>query len=78
MASDQPSSWKETMKAIPVEHAVGMILSHDVTRIVAGGEKGPAFRKGHIIQAADIPAFLDIGKQHVFVAECKWMAMLLE
>jgi molybdopterin biosynthesis enzyme len=57
------------MKAIPVEHAVGMILSHDVTRIVAGGEKGPAFRKGHIIQAADIPVFLDIGKQHVFVTD---------
>ncbi|KJS31367.1 MAG: molybdopterin-binding protein [Desulfatitalea sp. BRH_c12] len=57
------------MKAIPVKHAVGMILSHDVTRIVTGGEKGPAFRKGHTIQAADVPAFLDIGKQHVFVTD---------
>lgn len=57
------------MKAIPLEEAVGMVLGHDVTRIVAGVEKGPAFRKGHIIQAADIPALLDIGKRHVFVAE---------
>ena len=53
------------MKAIPVSEAVGMVLGHDVTRIVPGGEKGPAFRKGHVIQAADIPAFLDIGKAHV-------------
>jgi hypothetical protein len=57
------------MKAIPVEAAVGSILSHDVTRIVVGGEKGPAFRRGHVIQAADVPTLLDIGKRHVFVTE---------
>lgn len=57
------------MKEIPVEEAVGMVLGHDVTRIIAGGEKGPAFRKGHIIQSADIPDFLDIGKQHIFVVD---------
>jgi len=46
-----------------------MMLGHDVTRIVPGGEKGPAFRKGHIIRLADVPAFLDIGKQHVYVLD---------
>jgi molybdenum cofactor synthesis domain-containing protein len=55
------------MKAIPVEAAVGMVLGHDVTRIVPGGQKGPAFKRGHIIQPQDVPAFLDIGKQHVYV-----------
>jgi molybdenum cofactor synthesis domain-containing protein len=57
------------MKAVPVEEAVGMVLGHDVTRIVPGGEKGPAFRKGHVIRPADVPAFLDIGKQHVYVID---------
>lgn len=55
------------MKAIPIEEAVGMVLGHDVTRIVPGGQKGPAFKRGHIIQPQDVPAFLDIGKQHVYV-----------
>jgi molybdenum cofactor synthesis domain-containing protein len=57
------------MKAVPIEKAVGMMLGHDVTRIVPGGEKGPAFRKGHVIRLADVPAFLDIGKQHVYVLD---------
>ncbi|MFZ1986335.1 MAG: molybdopterin-binding protein [Desulfatitalea sp.] len=57
------------MKVLPVEQAVGMILGHDVTRIVPGGAKGPAFRKGHVIQLADVPTFLDIGKQHVYVLD---------
>lgn len=57
------------MKALPVEQAVGMILGHDVTRIVPGEAKGPAFRKGHVIRAEDVPAFLDIGKRHVYVIE---------
>jgi molybdopterin biosynthesis enzyme len=57
------------MKSLPIEQAVGMILGHDVTRIVPGEQKGPAFRKGHIIQAADVPTFLDIGKEHVFVVD---------
>ena len=55
------------MKAIPVEEAIGMVLGHDVTRIVPGDCKGPAFKKGHLIRACDVPAFLDIGKQHVYV-----------
>ncbi len=57
------------MKELPVEQAVGMILGHDVTRIIPGGQKGPAFRKGHKIQEEDVPAFLDIGKRHVYVLE---------
>ena len=36
---------------VPVEDAVGMILPHDITEIVQGTFKGPAFKKGHIIRA---------------------------
>jgi len=55
------------VRVIPVTEAVGTVLCHDVTRIVPGGEKGPAFRKGHVIRSEDIPALLDIGKEHLYV-----------
>jgi len=55
------------MRSIPVEQAQGMVLCHDITRIVPGESKGPAFRKGHIIQADDIPALLRLGKEHIYV-----------
>jgi molybdenum cofactor synthesis domain-containing protein len=56
-------------KRVSVEESVGMVLSHDVTRIVPGEFKGPGFKKGHIIKAEDIPALLDMGKKHVYILE---------
>ena len=56
------------MKKVDVENAVGMTLCHDITA-VRDGFKGAAFRRGHVITAADIPALLDLGKKHVFVWE---------
>jgi len=44
-----------------------MVLCHDVTRIVPGQHKGPAYRKGHIITTQDIGPLLDMGKAHVYV-----------
>lgn len=55
------------MKQVSVQDAVGMVLCHDVTRIVPGDSKGPAFKKGHIIRPADIEPLLDMGKANVFV-----------
>jgi len=55
------------MKAIPVEKAVGTVLCHDITRIVPGQSKGPAFRRGHIVTPEDIPLLLDIGKANLYV-----------
>ena len=57
-------------KTIPVEEAVGMVLPHDITKISkSDGVKGPAFRKGHIISAEDIPHLKDLGKENIFVLE---------
>ncbi|RPH88711.1 MAG: molybdopterin-binding protein, partial [Desulfobacteraceae bacterium] len=42
------------MKIVPVTEAVGMVLCHDVTRIVQGREKGPAFKRGHVITGRDV------------------------
>jgi hypothetical protein len=53
------------MKKVKVEHAVGMVLAHDVTKIVPGKFKGAAFKRGHLISESDIPELLDIDKSHV-------------
>lgn len=57
------------LKVIPVEQAVGMALAHDITEIVPGKHKGPAFRRGHVVRPEDIPKLLDVGKAHVYIME---------
>ena len=57
------------MREVPVEEAVGLILGHDVTRIIPGREKSRAFKKGHVIQREDIARLLDLGKKHIYVWE---------
>ena len=57
------------MKTVRVQEAVGMVLGHDVTRIVPGKFKGRAFKKGHIIRPEDIEELLKIGKENVYVLE---------
>ena len=57
------------MKVVPVEEAVGMVLCHDLTRIVPGEFHGVAFKKGHIILKEDISEMLDIGKKNIYVWE---------
>jgi Probable molybdopterin binding domain len=55
------------MKKISVEKAVGMVLAHDITRIVPGEYKGVGFKKGHIVRQEDIPELLKLGKRHLYV-----------
>ncbi|MHB1420273.1 MAG: molybdopterin-binding protein [Bacillota bacterium] len=58
------------MKKIKVEKAVGMVLCHDITKIVPDEFKGQAFKKGHVIREQDIPDLLRLGKRHIYVWEC--------
>ncbi len=60
---------KEALRSIPVTEAVNCILCHDITEIVPGQNKGPIFRKGHIITADDVPVLLRVGKEHIYVYE---------
>jgi len=55
------------MKCVAVEDAEGMVICHDMTRIIPGEYKGPAFKRGHIIQKNDIPELLNIGKANIYV-----------
>jgi molybdenum cofactor synthesis domain-containing protein len=57
------------LKVIPVQEAVGLPLAHDITEIVPGKHKGPAFRRGHVIRPEDISKLLDVGKAHIYVME---------
>jgi molybdenum cofactor synthesis domain-containing protein len=57
------------LKVIPVEAAVGLPLAHDITEIIPGKHKGPAFRRGHIIRQEDVAKLLDVGKANIYVME---------
>lgn len=59
------------MKMVKVEESVGLVLSHDVTKIVPGEFKGRLFKKGHVIKEEDIQKLLDIGKEHIYIIEPK-------
>ncbi|MFO7802733.1 MAG: molybdopterin-binding protein [Desulfovermiculus sp.] len=54
-------------RKVDVEQAVGMVLGHDITQILPNRFKGPALKKGHVIQQSDIPLLLSLGKQQVYV-----------
>jgi hypothetical protein len=56
------------MKKVKVENAVGMVLVHDITRIIPGKFKGVGFKKGHIVKEEDIPELLKLGKKHLYVS----------
>lgn len=57
------------LKVIPVEQAIGLPLAHDITEIIPGKHKGPAFRRGHIIRQEDVAKLLDVGKANIYVME---------
>ena len=57
------------MRKVPVTEAVGLILCHDITRIIPGREKGRAFRKGHKITQEDVPRLQALGKEHIYAWE---------
>lgn len=57
------------MKKVAVEEAVGMMVGHDLTKIVPGSYKGAAYKKGHLIQQEDIEALKAMGKNHIWVLD---------
>jgi molybdenum cofactor synthesis domain-containing protein len=57
------------MIKLSIEEAVGKPLAHDVTRIIPGKSKGPAFKRGHVVTTGDLPLLRDMGKNHVYVLD---------
>lgn len=58
------------MRKVRTEDAVGMILCHDMTKIVPGEFKGAAFKKGHVVKPEDVEELLKMGKEHLYIWEC--------
>lgn len=58
-----------TMKKVPIEQAVGLILAHDMTKIIPNEFKGVAYKKGHIIRDEDIEPLRNMGKNHIYIFE---------
>lgn len=54
------------MRKVKVEKALGLTLAHDITEIIPGKKKDVAFRRGKIIEQADIEKLLNLGKGHVY------------
>lgn len=58
-------------KTIPVEQGVGTYLAHDMTEIIPGESKGPAFKKGHKVTSSDLCRLMRMGKNNLYVLDLK-------
>jgi hypothetical protein len=56
-------------RLVPLESAEGLVLAHDITEIVPGRKKGPAFKKGHVVTKDDLAHLARLGKRHLYVLE---------
>ena len=57
------------LQLLPVEQAVGRRALHDMTLIVPGASKGPAFEKGQLIGVGDLCRLQQMGRRHLYVLE---------
>jgi formylmethanofuran dehydrogenase subunit E len=57
------------LKLLSAEQAVGRRSLHDLTMIVPGRSKGPAFKKGQEIGVGDLCRLQQMGRQHLYVQE---------
>ncbi|MGE0087207.1 MAG: FmdE family protein [Desulfococcaceae bacterium] len=54
------------LRSIPLEQAKGEKILHDMTQIIPGKSKGPAFRKGQIIGDMDLCRLQQMGRAHIY------------
>ncbi len=64
-----PEAEEGRLRSVPVERAVGKHALHDMTRIVPGKSKGPAFSAGQQIGSADVCRLQQMGRTSVYVQE---------
>ena len=57
------------LQILSAEQAVGRRALHDMTMIVPGASKGPAFEKGQVIGVGDLCRLQQMGRRHLFVLE---------
>jgi formylmethanofuran dehydrogenase subunit E len=66
---EKPLKSAPSVKRVSTEQAVGRRLLHDMTEIIPGEKKGPAFRHGQMIKPGDICRLQQMGKQQVYVED---------
>jgi len=57
------------LKKVPLEEAVGLKVLHDMTQIVPGQEKGPAFKRDHRISPGDLCRLQQMGRKNIYTME---------
>ncbi len=57
------------LRAVPTAQAVGRRALHDMTRVVPGESKDPAFLAGQLLSAGDVCRLHTMGRERVFVME---------
>jgi molybdenum cofactor synthesis domain-containing protein len=57
------------LRKVHVNDAIGMVLGHDVTKVIPGEFKGPVFRRGHVIKKEDLQELMSIGKEHIYIID---------
>ena len=62
-----PEQRVPALNIAPVGSAIGRKTLHDMTEIIPGESKGPAFTKGHAIGAGDLCRLQQMGRQHIYV-----------
>jgi formylmethanofuran dehydrogenase subunit E len=57
------------LKSVPLMETVGHRALHDMTMIIPGVSKGPAFEKGQMIGVGDLCRLQQMGRHHLYVLE---------
>lgn len=57
------------LKTVSIEQAVGKTALHDMTQIVPGESKGPAFKSGQKISAGDMCRLQQMGRRNIYILE---------
>jgi formylmethanofuran dehydrogenase subunit E len=55
------------LRVVPVKEVVGERALHDMTQIIPGESKGPAFQSGHEITAGDLCRLQQMGRERIYV-----------
>ncbi|MCF8034508.1 MAG: molybdopterin-binding protein [Desulfarculaceae bacterium] len=56
-------------RLVNLDQAVGLVLAHDMTEIIPGQSKAPAFKKGHVVRPEDLERLARMGKRHLYVLD---------
>jgi len=58
-----------SLKSVPLSETIGRQALHDMTMIVPGVSKSPAFKKGQVIEVGDLCRLQQMGRRHLYVVE---------